>query len=457
MLPVPGHRVERLATARQATRTPAPSDDESSPLGAVAAVGFLWLLGVALLGALAARRRPLVDRRHHALAAAALGGFLIGTTGGVSAIVAWGLTAQIRTWGRMSVFLAFFALAAVALLLDAGWRRLGRRSNPPRAVAAAALAALVGVAFLDQTSPQFTPDHAAVQRADRAQAGFVRGIERRAGAGASIFQVPWVRFPDSPPFAGITDYDPARGYLHSTHLRWSYGAMKGRPADWSAELANAEPAQLLDQVIAAGFEGLWIDRAGYADRGGALEEVVRARTRGAPLVSSDGRYAYYDLDGRARALRAALPAAGLRALADVTLHPPRTRWPDEAFASEERDENALVARWAVSPLATVEIDNPAARPRDVTLSMTLTRPGPEVANVDVRFPDGSRATVRADGDGTRVSRRVRLAPGPSRLSMLTLTTPLAGEDGGGDRRVRVVGLNLAPVEAAAAAALRSPS
>ena len=180
-------------------------------------------------------------------------------------------------------------------------------------------------------------------------------------------------------------------------------------------------------------------------------------TRGAPLVSSDGRYAYYDLDGRARALRAALPAAGLRALADVTLHPPRTRWPDEAFASEERDENALVARWAVSPLATVEIDNPAARPRDVTLSMTLTRPGPEVANVDVRFPDGSRATVRADGDGTRVSRRVRLAPGPSRLSMLTLTTPLAGEDGGGDRRVRVVGLNLAPVEAAAAAALRSPS
>ena len=56
--------------------------------------------------------------------------------------------------------------------------------------------------------------------------------------------------------------------------------MKGRPADWSAELANAEPAHLLDQVIAAGFDGLWVDRAGYADRGGALEEVVRANACG---------------------------------------------------------------------------------------------------------------------------------------------------------------------------------
>jgi phosphoglycerol transferase len=458
VLPVPGHRVERLATAQSRHENASAIGQESSPLGAVAAVGFLWLLGVALLGALAGRGRPLVDPRHHALAAAALGGFLIGTTGGVSAVVAWGLTAQIRTWGRMSVFLAFFALAAVALLLDAGWRRLGSRRSPPRAVAAAAgLAALVGVAFLDQTSPQFTPDHAAVQRDNRAQAGFVRRIEQRAGAGASIFQVPWVRFPDSPPFAGITDYDPARGYLHSTSLRWSYGAMKGRPADWSAELANAEPAQLLDQVIAAGFDGLWIDRAGYADRGGALEDVVRRRTRAAALVSSDRRYAYYDLDGRAAVLRAALPAAGMRALADVTLHPPRTRWPDEAFDSEERDELARVARWTVSPLATVEIDNPAERPRDVTLSMTLARPGPEAADVDVRFPDGTRATVRADGDGTRVSRRLRLAPGPSRLSLLTFSTPLAEAEGRDDKRVRVVGLRLAPIEAAAAAALRSPS
>src|SRR3712207_7344477 len=60
--------------------------------------------------------------------AAALTAFLVGTTGGVSAILAWVVSPQIRGWNRLSIFIAFFALAAVALLLDA----LGRRSEERR-------------------------------------------------------------------------------------------------------------------------------------------------------------------------------------------------------------------------------------------------------------------------------------------------------------------------------------
>ena len=34
-------------------------------------------------------------------------------------------------------------------------------------------------------------------------------------------------------------YEPAKGYLHTSDLRWSWGAMRGRPDDWSAPVCDA--------------------------------------------------------------------------------------------------------------------------------------------------------------------------------------------------------------------------
>ena len=65
----------------------------------------------------------------------------------------------------------------------------------------------------------------------RHDAEFVQRIETVMTPGAMIFQLPVVAFPENPKVNRLNDYDLAKGYLHSTRLRWSYGAIKGREND----------------------------------------------------------------------------------------------------------------------------------------------------------------------------------------------------------------------------------
>src|SRR5581483_2538260 len=90
-------------------------------VGTAGDVGLAWLALVAL-GALAAA--PFVVRLRPVHRAAALGVVVcaaIGVTGGLSSLARVFVTADIRGWNRLSVLIAFFALLALALLLD--WAR----------------------------------------------------------------------------------------------------------------------------------------------------------------------------------------------------------------------------------------------------------------------------------------------------------------------------------------------
>ena len=445
LLPVPDHRIDALATAQRKHQDMSLVGEESPPLGLVAACGFLWLLAAALLLSAGARGRLMADGRLRALATANITAFLIGTTGGVSALIAYGLNGQLRTWSRMSIFIAFFSLAALALLLDYAWGRLQGRWRVPRAVGLGALAALVVLAFLDQAPPSLVPNYAAAIPAYKNEAAFVRAIEQRTGPGASVFQVPWVRFPDQPPFLGVQDYEPLRGYIHSDSLRWSYGAMKGRPADWSAGLADATPDEIALQAAVAGFAGIWVDRNGYADKGAAMEGTLERLTTTEPIVSPDARFAFYDIRDYTRSLRDRFGPDELRMLEEVTVRPLRVEWAG-GFSFEEREGSSL-ARWANNVLAEIVVVNPSGSERTATVRMTLARPGGDPGLTELQFPDGTSARVSATAAGTPVTRVVRFPPGRSTIRLATTAVPL--EDA---KLVRVVGLRLSPAEVTAAAA-----
>jgi phosphoglycerol transferase len=79
-------------------------------------------------------------------------------------------------------------------------------------------------------------------------------------------------------------------------LRWSYGAVKGRPsADWQADLADEPTEVMLDTVVNKGFDGIYIDRFGYPDRAAELEGELSDLLGVEPLVSPDGRRSFFSL------------------------------------------------------------------------------------------------------------------------------------------------------------------
>jgi phosphoglycerol transferase len=298
LLPIEDHRVGALAerSARYAESTPFGHLGRPVHLGFVASVGFVWLLVVAIAGAASAGAgwRPGAPYRHAAVAGVLA--FLIGTVGGVSALIAATVTPQFRAWNRISIFIAFFALLAVALALtELGrrWRHGGRRL-----AFAGVLTATLVVGVLDQTSSAHVPPYETIQREYASDARFVHAIEARLSQGADVLQLPYVPFPEAGRSGPMGDYDLVRPYFHSRDLRWSFGSEKGRPQDWLAPLATKRVDDVLSAAVAAGFEGLYIDRLGYSDRGGAIEaDVSRALDGAQPLVSANRRLAFFDLRG----------------------------------------------------------------------------------------------------------------------------------------------------------------
>ncbi len=335
ILPTPVSTVSPLVgVARRYDHAIAPGYCEAcyGGVGGIASAGLLVLALGAATGMIGVgawfRSRRLIQNAAVGVAVA----LVVGTAGGLSSLIEVTLTPDIRAWNRISVVIAFLSLLAAAVLLDALTARLGsRRHGRPLAVVMLTAVLLFGV--LEQTSGLAPSGYVATEAQWRSDGRFVATLQARLPVGATVFQLPYVPFPEGYPNTPVggtvatyaTKYEALRGYLHSSTLRWSYGAIKGRPADWSAALATEPVGVVVPAVAGAGFDGIWVDPAGYEP---PIARRVSAGLRellGPPLLSPAGDLQFFDL----RPYRARLTArdrsarAELARLGRITLHPRR--------------------------------------------------------------------------------------------------------------------------------------
>jgi phosphoglycerol transferase len=292
LLPSPLHRSKQAAAVSRwyAEQFGATMNEDVAglvPLGVVGSVGLL--LGLCTL--LKRDTAPTPD--YPSVFARLLAvGLLVAVVGGFGPLFNLVVSPWVRCYHRIAVLLGFVSLAVVALTLT--------RAAPPTAkrwwqVAVGVWAVLwIGVGLYDQTpKPVSAPfaDRAAAFDADRR---FVTRVEEALPPGAVVFQLPHVPYPEAGFVYEIDNYTPAVPYLHSHTLRWSYGAMRGRPAAvWQREVSSLPAAELLEQLSARGFEHVWIDRWGYPGRSPQIESGLASAADGPPLVSDDGRHAVY--------------------------------------------------------------------------------------------------------------------------------------------------------------------
>jgi len=278
VLPVRDHRIGSLAELRDRYENQVGVTEASfAALGIVGAVGLAVLIGTVLLAAVrtgAPRGDPLL--RYAAVAA--LVALFFAMTGGLAPVVSYLISPQLHAWNRLSVFIAFFALLAVALLLD----RLENR------LAWALASALLVVGALDQTTGAMTPRYDDIAREWASDGDWVAAVDAALPDDAAILQLPYVPFPSSPPVGRMVDYDHVRPSLHADDLRWSHGAMKGRDEDLGDDVT-------VEEARDAGYAGIEVDRFGYADNGAAVEAEVRRVTQANPIVSPNGRLVFYRL------------------------------------------------------------------------------------------------------------------------------------------------------------------
>lgn len=437
-LPATAHRLEPLARVKVRLDSfwpvspvwPAPQ----SPLGLAGATGLALSLAAVVTATRSRRRNDPGRVRLAQLGTLNLVAILVAVSTGFSSLLALAGVTQVRVWSRMSVFIAFFALAALGLVVQSSVPRLlalgpVRRLGPAGGRALGVLAGVgVCMAVLDQTQPAVVPNYAGIGAVFGDDRAFVEEIERRMPPGAAVFQLPIATFPEGGAVAGMTDYSLFRGYLHSRDLRWSYGAMRGRPADWARGLEGRPAQAVLDAATAAGFVGLYVDRAGFIDGGRKLEAELRQLV-GPPAVVNAHGLAFWDLRERAVAQRRQLGPERLAALRRLVLAPVVPRWARHfgtplATSSADRPagptgQPVAAERPARSP-AVLELVNPLPEPRPVRVRLIVRAQGWVSGTIRIIGPDGA-AGVQVGAEAQPVELDVVLPPGRTGLRIASAT------------------------------------
>jgi phosphoglycerol transferase len=318
VLPVKDHRIPALAhvTERYLATAPVPvfGENTANALGLAGVIGLLYL-AVALVACCVRGARGSPDRLAVSTALGAGMAFLIGTVGGLDTLFAYVIDPQLRAPDRIAVFVGFFALLGLALALERLRKRLsgGRLSRIGFAVL---LICVLTIGALDQTTKENIPTYRANAALYNSDSAFVRAIERQVPRHANIFELPIVEFPESP--VGWEHFIP---YLHSSQLKWSFGAMKGRPSDWEAALVGAPLAQLLPAISAAGFSGVYFNPREVPEGGVSILSGLSQELGVSPLVSSDRHLYFFNMAAYNQRLRQRLGPQQIARLAQATLHP----------------------------------------------------------------------------------------------------------------------------------------
>jgi phosphoglycerol transferase len=306
VLPVLNHRLPALASIRtlymRSVHGIIPDTSFLAPLGSVISLGFLLLVGISLVGP----GRLAQYQYIRSLAGFNLLALLLATFGGFGSLFNFWVSPQIRCYERISVYIAFFALVALITALERISVGLGGSRLGQAFVLISGL--LMGLGLLDLTPAEAWKIHTD-STSFRDDDAFVSAIERSMPKAAMILQLPYDPFPEYGFVNKMLDYDHFRGYLHSHDLRWSYGATKGRQeADWQSAIAGLPPARLLNVARLAGYQGIYVNRMGFADRGTAMLDALAGLLDREPMQSRDGLLAFLPITAAATALHPLAPA-----------------------------------------------------------------------------------------------------------------------------------------------------
>jgi hypothetical protein len=361
----------------------------------------------------AAGRRPghvLVDARIGLIVLGCMIGGAFGGVGWVTGLVGF---SSIRAWGRISIVIAFWSLMALALATQRWLQRPRLARRPRRAVALVALA--VAASLFDQvpTWRDQTDFASGVFQADRR---YFRAIEQRLGSEATVFQLPYVSYPEAPPVNGIAPSEMFKPMLHTSATAFSFGAMRGRGGDWMATTAQYEPDDLIDALVSIGYRAILIDRVMLNDD--VRIDAIATAAKSLPIESDNGRYVLIELG-------AAVPDV-LERIDHVGLVGTRDR---EVGRPEFRIDDALTAPFSERLLddsSRITISQPNEWTGTITFEIrSLTG---EPGTVSVQLGDQPIQQVSLSGpEWVTVSIPATLADKQTSLSITTTINAIPGD------------------------------
>lgn len=280
--------------SRYEETTPLVNENRTSYLGQIGSLGFL----LSLLMVLGWRLQGEPGKRLFFLARLELSALLLAMIGGFYTLgaVFWAPAPMLRGLNRISVLIAFLSLAFFLILCQYVLDKL-KEQRLRYAGGMFCLLAFLGLGLYFQFPRGFAFPYEAIKADFESDRSFALSIEAEAGEGAMIYQLPYHPYPEAGPAERMRDYHLMAPYFHTATLRWSYGAMTGRPAGlWQEKTAALPLPERMAAVREAGFSGVYIDRRAYREDElrqveGTLDKLLGTKER----FSANGNLGYWKL------------------------------------------------------------------------------------------------------------------------------------------------------------------
>jgi phosphoglycerol transferase len=284
-LPIRDHRSSAVRDWVSSLDSSLLAGEYAEPLGLLLALSFLTLLVVYVFQTKSKDKfsllAPLAQIEIFFLAISIVGGggYFLGVIG----------FTQIRVWSRITIVLAFPALVFLFQLAQLFANRLKK-------VRAQYFIYFFIAAFqiFDSTPTSLAPNYATTSKEWNRDQRIAEVIQNSISPRARIFQLPIVKFPESPPTFQQADYEHLRMYLHVPSAYFSYGGVKGRESQWLNRLSS-DPETLFTQLALVGFDAVWIDSRGFEGNPSNFA-LFAEKEIGTSLINAENSpFALYDI------------------------------------------------------------------------------------------------------------------------------------------------------------------
>jgi phosphoglycerol transferase len=95
---------------------------------------------------------------------------------------------------------------------------------------------------------------------------FFNKVENHLSPNDSVYQMPYMQYPEVPPKNNIKDYELFDGFLHTKNIKWSYGTIKNTQADiLMMEISQLPLEKKIQFLKKIGFDGIYYNANGYVN------------------------------------------------------------------------------------------------------------------------------------------------------------------------------------------------
>lgn len=271
------------------------NENMSAFLSIFAGIGFLILI-INLLASSYYKER---EKQMKFLSGLNISAVLLSSIGGVSYFVAAFIYSQVRAYNRISVFIAFFSVVSLCIVGSMIIENNNNKAIKNATVIILSIIASLSIIFNGSTKSSLTTKNIyEYAKQNEYIYSFIDEIEKEVGKDAMIYQMPYYKFPESPPLNEMKDYSLATPYIYSKNdIKWSYGNYKGTEGDlWHRAVSKLPIEERILKISKSGFNGIYIDTAAYKEDElnqllNDLDEVLQEK----PIISQNRRLYFYSM------------------------------------------------------------------------------------------------------------------------------------------------------------------